>query len=86
MKIKNGFFITSIEGKSVVLVDNNSDVSFNGIVILNQVGLDIWNILTEGCSFDELIDCLNQKYNVPSDILVKDVNSFLEKIEFAIEK
>lgn len=70
MKIKNGFFITSIEGKSIVSVDNNSDVSFNGIVILNQVGLDIWNILMEGCTFDELIDCLNQKYNVSSDILV----------------
>lgn len=86
MKIKDGFCITTIEEKTVVSVDNNLTVSFNGIVILNNVGLDIWNTLIDGCSYDELIAMLRKKYNVAPDVLKKDVDAFLHKIAFALEE
>ena len=45
MKIRSGFSITTIEGKSVISVTDTTSIEFNGIIILNNVGLEIWNIL-----------------------------------------
>lgn len=85
MRIKEGFIITTIDGRSVVSLDGTQSITFNGIIILNNVGLDIWNILKEECTYEELLDKLLQKYKVSYEVLKKDVDSFLSKISFALE-
>jgi len=85
MKIRSGFSITTIEGKSVISVTDTS-IEFNGIIILNNVGLEIWNILRTDHSYEDIIEQLSSKYNVSVEVLKKDVDSFLNKISFAIEK
>ena len=85
MRIKEGFTITTIDGRSVVSLDGTQSITFNGIIILNNVGLDIWNILKEECTYEELLDKLLQKYKVSYEVLKKDVDSFLSKISFALE-
>ena len=86
MKIRSGFSITTIEGKSVISVTDTTSIEFNGIIILNNVGLEIWNILRTDHSYEDIIEQLSSQYNVSVEVLKKDVDSFLNKISFAIEK
>lgn len=78
MKIKKGFMLRTVAGKSIVVPIGQASVDFNGIINLNETGEFLWKELAKGCTYDELLKALLSEYDVSEDIARKDIDAFLE--------
>ena len=47
---------------------------------LNSVGSDIWELLKEPYSIEELCEKLMNEYDIDKDACLRDVNSFIEEL------
>lgn len=41
---------------------------------------DIWNLLKDGITIEEIIECLRKEYNVDKETCCKDVISFIDRM------
>lgn len=80
MKINKDFIITKIDGANVV-VPNNSDISFDAIMTLNDTGVFLFEMLKNDCTREELVKAMLQEYDISEDIAAKDIDEFLAKLE-----
>lgn len=78
MKTKKGFMLRSVAGKSIVVPIGQASVDFNGIINLNETGAFLWEQLSKGCTYDELLASLLGEYDVSEDIARKDIDAFLK--------
>ena len=47
---------------------------------LNAVAYDSWRVLIEGKSIEETCQVLQATYDVPSDVLLRDIESFIKQL------
>ncbi len=80
MKIKDGYIIKEVAGTNVVIsvADN---VSFDGILTLNETGSFLWNELSAEKTEEELVSALLKEYNVSSEQAKTDVSAFIKKLK-----
>lgn len=78
MKTKKGFMLRKVADKNVVVPIGQASVDFNGIINLNDTGAFLWNILSKGCTYDELLSSLLSEYDVNEDIAKSDIDVFLK--------
>ncbi len=81
MKIKDGYILREVAGSNIV-VPVGTQVSFNGIMTLNDVGTFIWRLLESenGVSRDEIIDAVLAEYDASREAVEKDVDRYLLKL------
>ncbi len=78
MKTKKGFMLRNVANKSIVVPIGQASVDFNGIINLNDTGAFLWEVLSKGCTYDELLNALLAEYDVSEDIARRDIDAFLE--------
>ena len=78
MKLKETFISHEIAGK-LVTVDFSGE-SFNGIIRSNPTAAYIIGQLQKGCSREELIDRMDERYEAPRDVIAKDVDRVLDQL------
>ena len=78
MKTKKGFMLRKVADKNVVVPIGQASVDFNGIINLNDTGAFLWNILSKGCTYDELVSSVLSEYDVNEDIAKHDIDVFLK--------
>lgn len=78
MKTKKGFMLRSVADTHIVVPIGQASVDFNGLITLNETGAFLWEHLSEGCSYDELLNSLLSEYDVAEDEARKGIDSFLE--------
>ena len=83
MKIKKGFVVREIAGKSVVIALGEVSKSFNGMIELNGVARFIWDMLVEGKESGEIVDRIVSEYEVDREIATRDVERFIEELKGA---
>ena len=88
MKIKKGFVLRDVAGRSVVGATGAAAKRFRGMVMLNETGKEIWTRLQKGMDQDEIIRSMIEDYDVSEEKATADVqnligqmweNGFLEK-------
>ena len=88
MKIKKGFVLRDVAGRSVVVATGAAAKRFRGMVMLNETGIVIWTRLQKGMDQDETIRSMIEDYDGSDDKATADVqnligqmweNGFLEK-------
>ena len=47
---------------------------------LNGIGAKIWTMLESGASFDGVVEALNREYEIPSEELRNDLDSFINEL------
>ncbi len=47
---------------------------------LNSVGSDIWELLQEPCSVEELCEKLMNDYDIDKESCLRDINSFIKEL------
>ena len=82
MRIKEGFVLRQV-ADSYVVMNLGSEISFNGMLTLNESGALLWNAILEGADADGLVTALLNEYDVSEEIAKKDVAAFIEKIKGA---
>ncbi len=82
MKIRDGFVLRQVMGKSMVVAVGQRSREFNCIIRLNEVAADLWTWLTEGATKETLVARLQEKYDIHENTAMQDVDNFV----FALHK
>lgn len=78
MKTKKGFMLRSVANRHVVVAVGQASVDFNGLITLNDTGAFIWEELSKGCTYDELLKKKLEVYEVDEKTAREGIDSFLE--------
>lgn len=81
MKIKEGYLLSEVAGNHVVIPVGN--VSFNGMLNLNETGVLIWKKLEQGCTKDDLVAAFLEEYDVSEERAREDIELFVGKLKEA---
>ena len=80
MKIKKGYILREVAGSNIVVPIGNAQVSFNGIMTLNDVGTFIWKLLENGADKQQILQAVLDEYDVDSERAEHDIAIYLEKL------
>ena len=80
MKIKLDFVLREIAGDLLLVPAGQTALDLNGMIILNEVGGEVWKLLPEVADEEELISRLLEEYDVEEAVLRKDVEAFLGEL------
>ena len=81
MKIREGFILRDVAGKTFVVATGELSNSFKGMITLNETGKYIWKLLENGAEKEEIVEAIMKDYDVQDRALVEnDVNVFIEKL------
>ena len=80
MKIKDGFLLRNIAGKTVVL-PVGADLDLNMMITLNETGCFLWKMLQTEADEDALIKALLAEYDVEESRAAASVAGFIKKLE-----
>ena len=79
MKLKDGFILRKVAGKTVVLPGGEA-VDLNLMITLNETGAFLWERLNEEASEDALVNALLGEYDVDEETACKAVADFVAKL------
>ncbi len=77
MKLKLEFVLREIAGDLLLIPAGKTALDLNGMLTLNEVGAEIWKLLPEVESEDEIVARLLADYEVDETTLRADVTEFL---------
>ena len=80
MRVKDSYILKKVSDSWVVLPLGGTKSTFNGMIMLNETGAYLWNILKVGTDREGLITALTSQYDVDSNQAAADVDSFLAAI------
>ena len=83
MKIKEGYVLREVAGSNIVIPVGNAQMSFNGIMTLNDVGTFIWNLLDRegGAEKQEILEAVLNEYDADEETVSKDIDRFIIKLQ-----
>ncbi len=82
MKIKEGFVLRETAG-SYIVMDLGSEISFNGVITLNETGAVIWRAIEEGRTENEIAELIASEYETDAETALRDVKAFINKMSEA---
>ena len=82
MKIKSGFILRDVGGKTFVVAVGERSREFKSMVTLNETGKFIWQTLEGGATIDGVVDAILSTYECDDREMVEnDVKLFIGKLE-----
>lgn len=83
MKIKANFVLRQIAGSWVVFPLGKAALDFQKMLTLNESGVQLWNLMKQGCQREDLVKALLAEYDVSRSVAEADVDEFVEKLRSA---
>ena len=80
MKIKDGYILSEVAGKTVVL-PTGDDLDLSKMITLNDTGKFLWQELQQDTNEDNLVSALLREYSVDETTARADVSSFINKLK-----
>lgn len=81
MKIRQGFILRDVAGKTFVVATGELSKSFKGMITLNETGKFIWNLLEKGEDRDSIVSAIMSEYSVDDKAMIEeDVDTFIGKL------
>lgn len=78
MKTKKGFMLRTVANRNIVVAIGKASLDFNGLITLNDTGAFIWKTLSEGCTYDELLQKVLSEYEVDEETARNGIDDFLK--------
>lgn len=82
MKIKDGFVLREAAG-SFVVMNIGGELSFNGMITLNETGAFIWRAIESGDDVETIAKKIVEKYGIDLETAMSDTQSFVDKMNGA---
>ena len=82
MKIKEGFVLRETAG-SYIVMNLGSEISFNGVITLNETGAFIWKAIEDGKSEGDIAKAIAEEYEVDYESALSDASNFIAKMSKA---
>ena len=81
MKIKNGFILRDVGGKTFVVAVGERSREFKGMITLNATGKIIWKALEKESTVEDVVNAIMDACEgAPRDVVEADVKAFIEKL------
>lgn len=80
MKVDKEFVLREIAGDYVIIPTGKTVLEFNGMLTVNEVGVEIWNMLQEEVTFEEIVQGILQEYDADAETVKADVREFLDTL------
>ncbi len=69
--------LRSVAGRHVVVAVGKASIEFNGLITLNDTGAYIWEKLSNGITYDELLKDMLSDYEVDEKTAREGIDGFL---------
>jgi hypothetical protein len=84
MKVKSGFILRDVAGKTMVVATGELSKSFHALITMNDSAKFMWQCLENDTTVDEIVAKVVSAYEgVDEQIVKNDVNAFVEKLQNA---
>lgn len=83
MRQNPDFIMKTVAGRTVLVPVGPAAVRFPGMVSLNETGKLLWDLLERDRSAEELLELLEQRFEVEHSQLGADVEVFLRRLRLA---
>jgi hypothetical protein len=80
VKRKEGFVMQNVGGENLLVPLGAQVMDLNGLVILNDTGACVWELLTQERSVDDLAGAIAEQFDVDTERARADVQTFLDEI------
>ena len=80
MKVDKEFVLREIAGDYIIIPTGKTVLDFNGLITVNEVGADLWNMLQEEVTMDELVQGILNEYDVEEEVARNDIQEFLDNL------
>ena len=81
MKIRDGFVVRDVGGKTYVVAVGELSKSFSCMITLNETGKLIWQTLANGATKEEVVEKILSVYEgADKETVEKDVALFIERL------
>ncbi len=81
MKLKYNFVINEVAGSKVAVAVGGDATKFNGFIKMNETGAEIFNLLKNEITVEELILEMRKIYpETDADTIIKSVEGFLSQL------
>lgn len=80
MEVLKQFAIREIAGEYLLVPVGRAALDLNGMITLNDVAADIWNMIPEAKDEEDIVQKLLEQYEVSEEEVRSDVKSFLNKL------
>lgn len=81
MKIAEGFSLMSIVDSNVVVPLGEKNISFKGMITLNDSGAFLWKQLQADTTKDELLQAMLQEYEIDEATATTDIDKFIKTLK-----
>lgn len=79
VKVKPGFLLREIGEMYIVVPVGAEAQKFNGIIKLNRSGKFLWEAVSKGIEFDELVNAVVNEYEIDEETARHDAKAFVDK-------
>ncbi len=80
MKIDKNFVLREIAGEYIIIPTGRTALEFNGLITVNEVGMELWKMLQEDVTFDNLLNGILEEYDVDENAAREDIQEFLDRL------
>ena len=80
MRIKSGFVVREVAGKTLAVAVGERSREFRGMITLNGSAGVIWDALQSDTTEEQIVDRLLSEYEIDRDTAAQDVAAFVQKL------
>ena len=80
MKVRKDFVLRETAGDYMIIPTGRTVQSFDGLITVNEVGADLWNMLQSEVTFDDLLRGILTIYDVDEETAEEDIRQFLDTL------
>lgn len=80
MKIKKELILREIAGDIILVPVGKTVIEHNGLFLLNEVSGDIWKLIQQGKTKEEIIEAMIEMYDADPEAIRGDTEEFLGKL------
>ncbi len=80
MKLKEGFGLRDVCGEKVLVAEGIENIDYSKIISLNETAAYLWeNLVHKEFQVEDMVDLLQQEYEVPADVALHDCADLLKQ-------
>ena len=80
MKVRKDFVLRETAGDYMIIPTGWTVRSFDGLITVNEVGADLWDMLQSEVTFDDLLRGILTIYDVDEETAEEDIREFLDTL------
>ena len=80
MKRNPEYLIRQTADSTVIVPVGKAAINFPGMIVVNETGARLWELLEQDRTEEELFEALYQKFDVPPQRMRDDLTEFLKRL------